>query len=298
MASVTQLGYLGLNASQLGPWEEFATDVLGLEVEKSDNMLFLRMDEHHHRFVILPDGADDLAFVGWEVADERALNELTDQLRSAGVEVQQASEAEAAERRVLRLIKFNDPSGIASEAYFGPLINFERPFKSPRPLSGFVTGEMGFGHIVVRVDDPERSLHFYRDALGMRISDFISFASPRAGGMSLALTFMHCNPRHHSIAFGAIPVRKRLLHFMLQVNSMDDVGSTYYLAQDRGIEISGTLGRHTNDHMLSFYMRSPSGFEVEYGWGARTVDDRVWQVQMHQAPSIWGHRAPHREARR
>ncbi|MGH8011783.1 MAG: VOC family protein, partial [Candidatus Binataceae bacterium] len=190
-------------------------------------------------------------------------------------------------------------SGIASEAYFGPLINFERPFKSPRPLSGFITGQMGLGHIVVRVDDPERSLHFYRDVLGMRISDYISFASPRAGGMNLALTFMHCNPRHHSIAFGAIPVRKRLLHFMLQVNSMDDVGSTYYLAQDRGIEISSTLGRHTNDHMVSFYMRSPSGFEVEYGWGARTVDDRVWQVQMHQqAPSIWGHRAPRRDGER
>ncbi len=71
---------------------------------------------------------------------------------------------------------------------------------------------------------------------------------------------------------------------------MDDVGSTLYLAQDEGVEIASTLGRHTNDHMLSFYMRTPSGFEVEYGWGARTVDDAVWHVQRHQAPSIWGHR--------
>jgi len=53
---------------------------------------------------------------------------------------------------------------------------------------------------------------------------------------------------------------------------------------------ASALGRHTNDHMLSFYMRTPSGFEVEYGWGARTVDDAAWHVQRHQAPSIWGHR--------
>jgi len=49
------------------------------------------------------------------------------------------------------------------------------------------------------------------------------------------------------------------------------------------------MGRHTNDRMLSFYVRTPSGFSVEYGWGARTVDDRDWQVQLHRTGSIWGH---------
>jgi biphenyl-2,3-diol 1,2-dioxygenase len=49
------------------------------------------------------------------------------------------------------------------------------------------------------------------------------------------------------------------------------------------------LGKHTNDHMVSFYLRTPSGFAVEYGWGAREVDDRTWQVQVHTAGSMWGH---------
>ena len=109
-------------------------------------------------------------------------------------------------------------------------------------------------------------------------------------GRQLTLTFMHCNPRHHSIAFGEIPVPKRLLHFMLQAKTLDDVCSTLYLAQDRSVPISSSLGRHTNDHMVSFYMRSPSGFEVEYGFGARTVDDTTWKVQQHYSGSIWGHR--------
>jgi hypothetical protein len=77
---------------------------------------------------------------------------------------------------------------------------------------------------------------------------------------------------------------------MLQLRSIDDVGATMYLVQDQGIEIAATLGRHTNDHMLSFYMRTPSGFEIEYGWGGREVDDASWHVQTHHAPSIWGHR--------
>ena len=72
---------------------------------------------------------------------------------------------------------------------------------------------------------------------------------------------------------------------------MDDVGSTYDLCQNQGTPIARTLGRHTNDHMVSFYMQSPSGFEIEYGWGARVVDDSTWQVQFHTAGSIWGHKS-------
>jgi biphenyl-2,3-diol 1,2-dioxygenase len=283
MASVTQLGYLGIGVSDLARWERFATEVLGLQVNGTDP------DGSMFRFVLLPGGADDLAFVGWEVRDQPALKEIRERLSAAGIEVAAATPEEARARRVVELIKLKDPSGIPTEIYFGPLMNFEQPFKSPRPLSAFVTGEQGMGHIVVRVDDSAKSLHFYRDLLGLRISDFIDMKSHRSG-QSLSLTFMHCNPRHHSIAFGVIPAKKRLMHFMVQTRSVDDVGSTYYLCQDRGIEISGTLGRHTNDHMMSFYLRSPSGFEVEYGWGARVVDDATWQVQKHEAPSIWGHR--------
>jgi hypothetical protein len=44
--------------------------------------------------------------------------------------------------------------------------------------------------------------------------------------------------------------------------------------------------------MLSFYVQTPSGFQVEYGYGGRVIDDDVWEVQLHHAPSIWGHRSP------
>jgi 2,3-dihydroxybiphenyl 1,2-dioxygenase len=293
MASVAQLGYLGLDVTSLANWESFATEVLGLQVAANnpDGALCLRADENHHRFILQQGSRDDVAFLGWEVADQGALRELAAQLRADGVDVSEASADDAQARGVVELIRFNDPNDIASEAYYGPTMNFETPFRSPRPISGFETGTMGMGHIVLRVDDSARSLHFYRDVLGMRISDFIDLRMRRGQpSPPLTLTFMHCNPRHHTVAFGQFPGRKRLLHFMLQVKSIDDVGSTLYLAQDRGIEISGSLGRHTNDHMVSFYMRSPSGFEVEYGYGARMIDDATWKVQRHDAGSAWGHR--------
>jgi biphenyl-2,3-diol 1,2-dioxygenase len=275
-------------------WERFATEILGLQAagDGPDGSRLLRMDENHHRFVLRPGDTDDVAFIGWEVTDQPALRELTSQLQHDGIEVTQGGAELARGRGVVELIQFRDPSGIASEAYFGPLMNFQEPFHSSRPITGFETGAMGLGHMVIRVDDAARSLHFYRDVLGMRISDFIDMKMRRGQPSALSLTFMHCNPRHHTIAFGELPGSKRLHHFMLQAKTVDDVCSTMYLCQDCGVPVEATLGRHTNDHMVSFYLQTPSGFEIEYGYGARTVDDATWKVQRHEAGSIWGHRRP------
>lgn len=51
-----------------------------------------------------------------------------------------------------------------------------------------------------------------------------------------------------------------------------------------------TLGRHANDEMISFYVRTPSGFDIEYGHGGLTVDDRTWVARQTTAHSVWGHR--------
>lgn len=290
MVSIAQLGYLGLGVRDVNEWEQFAANVLGLQPNgrDPDGSLFLRMDEYHHRFTVHPNGNDDLAYIGWEVATEQAMTAMAEQLRQAGVDVRPGTAAEAEARRVAGLITFADPSGLPSEIFYGPLVTFDKPFQSPRPISGFKTVGQGLGHFVVAVDDFDRSLAFYRDVLGMRISDFVKF-SP-APNVRLNVAFFHCNPRHHTLAFWALPQSpKRLHHFMLQLNSLDDVGSTYYLCQNQQTPITMNLGKHTNDHMVSFYLRTPSGFAVEYGWGAREVDDATWQVQVHTAGSIWGH---------
>ena len=291
MEGITQLGYLGLSVSDINAWEHFATHTLGLQVSErgDDGSLFLRTDEYHHRFLVHPTGKDDLAYIGWEVKDEHGLRAMAEQLTASGIEVKKGTQAEAEARRVVDLLTFKDPSGIASEIFYGPLMTFNLPFQSPRPISGFEGGTLGLGHMVVVMDDFDRSLHFYRDVLGMRLSDFVQVERPP--GHKMRLAFFHCNPRHHTLAFYAAPQPpKRLNHFMLQAKTLDDVGATYYLCQDQGVPIARSLGRHTNDHMVSFYLRTPSGFEVEYGWGGRIVDDSTWQVQLHTAGSMWGHR--------
>jgi len=291
-ARITQLGYLGLEVSDLDGWKAYAADVLGLALNgaDADGTAFLRMDENHHRIALHPGGRDDIAYAGWEVRDEAALRAVAERLQRQGTAVAWGTPSEAAARRVMGLLKALDPNGVAVEVYWGPLVQAERPFVSPRVIGGFEAGRLGAGHIVLSVDDYEASLRFYRDGLGLLISDFIELDMGGAGTTTVA--FLHCGPRHHSLAFAQFPAAKRLHHFMLELRDMDDVGATYDVCAERGVTITSTMGRHTNDRMTSFYMQTPSGFLLEYGHGGRLIDDERWEVQLHRSPSVWGHRAP------
>ena len=148
---VSQLGYLGIDVRDVPAWQRFAANVLGLQSKGTDpdGTLFLRMDENHHRFALHPGGRDDLAYVGWETKDADSLRAIAERLESQGVAITWGTTAEAQVRRVVGLIRLQDPNGIATEVYFGPLVEFERPFHSPRAIGGFETGDLGLGHIVL-----------------------------------------------------------------------------------------------------------------------------------------------------
>jgi hypothetical protein len=80
---------------------------------------------------------------------------------------------------------------------------------------------------------------------------------------------------------------------MVQMQNLNDVGSALDRCGAGGVPLSMGLGCHTNDHMVSFYAVTPSGFDVEIGSGARIIDEATWRVARHAAVSIWGHRRPH-----
>jgi 2,3-dihydroxybiphenyl 1,2-dioxygenase len=289
MASVSELGYLGVGVSDAMAWQEIATSIFGMQAVAGEHKstCYLRLDAFHHRLELHANGRDDLEFAGWEVPDARTLDSVAAQLEDGGVKVTVGGCDEADRRRVIGLIKCVDPAGISTEIFFGRPVN-PSPFHPTRPTSGFKTEGEGLGHILVQVPDLDASVRFYRDLLGFRISDFTDVRTP--DGM-LRLAFLHCNTRHHSIAFIEAPgAPKRLNHIMFEGNSLADVGTGRDLCLARGVPIAVDLGCHMNDRMVSFYMGSPSGFALEYGWGARTIDDATWQVEHYSSvDSIWGH---------
>jgi biphenyl-2,3-diol 1,2-dioxygenase len=258
-----------------------------MPAESPHGGLRFRTDAQSWRVSVEQGMEDDIDFVGFEVLGADALAGMAARLTAAGVALSNDDEALAGERGVTGLVSCRDPQGMGVEIYYGPTERHETPFAS-KSVSGFVTGEEGIGHVVLATADIAASRAFYQDVLGFRLSDIIRM--PIGPTLAIELEFYHCNPRHHTLALVPVPAPKRLHHFMLQVNTLDEVGFALERAQAAGVTITATLGRHTNDHMVSFYARTPSGFEVEYGFGARTVDQATWRVARHDAPSSWGHK--------
>ncbi len=279
--TIQALGYLGIGTDKLDDWTHFATDWLGMQVvDRGAGLRAFRMDDRKQRLVLdrsLPEGQ---RYFGWEVADAAALDALAARLQAGGVAVKREPAALADQRFVRGLISFADPAGNRLEAFHGAEIA-DQPFRPGRSISGFSTGPLGIGHAVLMVTDIDTALPFYRDLLGFRISDYIR--------QPITAYFLHVNPRHHSLALFQAP-HVGMHHLMVELYSFDDVGQGYDIALGEKDRIAATLGRHPNDLMTSFYLRTPSDILLEYGWGGREVDDATWQPQeMTTVASFWGH---------
>jgi extradiol dioxygenase len=284
---IMSLGYLRVESPEAKEWTTFGPDVLGLATSEDPlgrpNVVSLTNDDRPGRLTITEGPANRMTGIGWELPNAEELDRAATELAAAGVEVRRGTDEERTAARVRDLISVTDPAGFVHELFYGQLA-VPGSFRPGRAMSGFVTGGQGLGHVVLVVPDLAPSLDFFRRVLGFRISDEIDMMGGR-------VVFFHVNPRHHSLAILAIPGVRGLHHLMLQVGDIDDVGVAHDLCAERGIPLAMTLGRHTNDRMFSFYVRTPSGFEVEYGWGAETVDDEnEWVVTHMVSPSLWGHK--------
>lgn len=277
---IQAFGYLGIGSAKLDDWSAFATRQMGMQrVDRSASCLAFRMDDRRQRLIVDKELGEERYF-GWEVEDATALDALAATLEANRVAVRREPASLADQRFVGGLISFRDPSGNRLEAFYGPMLADE-PFKPERPISGFRAGPLGMGHIVLMVNDIVAALAFYQGLLGFKMSDY--FGDPPHAA------FLHVNPRHHSLALFEHK-RVGLHHLMAEMYSLDDVGQGYDIAQSVPDRVAVTLGRHPNDYMTSFYMRSPSDFFVECGWGAREVDDATWQPEeMTTLASFWGH---------
>ena len=276
---ILSLGYIGVRATQPDDWPAFAAGLLGMQqVDAGGGTRLFRMDDRKQRLIVTPEASDGLQFLGWEVDD---LDATAAGLEAHGVTVQRGH---AAERHVTEMAFFHDPAGNRHEIFTGAH-EAALPFTPGRPISGFRTGALGMGHAVMHVADAPALLPFYRDILGFRISDY--------GLTPYPLYFFHVNGRHHSFAMVGSG-RAGLHHFMVELGCLDDVGQGYDLANLEQDRVAFTLGRHTNDHMTSFYVTTPSGFFVEYGWGGRVIDPAAWQPhETFDGPSLWGHERLH-----
>jgi catechol 2,3-dioxygenase len=114
-------------------------------------------------------------------------------------------------------------------------------------------------HVLVFVRDLARSLAFYRDALGLRISDEVP------GGVG----FMHAvhGSDHHVVAFAQSDA-PGLHHSSWEVASLNEIGQGAMQMAEQGFGAGWGLGRHVLGSNYFHYVRDPWGGLAEYSGGA------------------------------
>jgi hypothetical protein len=154
-----------------------------------------------------------------------------------------------------------------------------------------VTGDSGMGHVAITSTKPSQVRGYFGTVFDARLTDCIE---ETISGVKLRIRFLRVDERHHSVAIAAVrglpidPVRTRVQHLNIQAAGLDDLARSYQRVCELGFGMALSVGQHTNDKELSYYARTPSGFEWEVGWNP-VVDEATWEPGTHQGISIWGH---------
>ena len=284
-----ELAHLVLEVPEPDSLTSFLGDVVGLVPgEPIGEAITWRADERAHRVVVRRGAANDAVAIGFEATDAVAFDATIDRLGAVGFEVRAGSADDLAARRVDRLARVRAPWGPEVEVVTG-LRTADTPFASDLVPGGFLTDGVGFGHVVFATTAFDESCRFLTDGLGFTRSDWLEMEI--AEGLELEVRFFHCNRRHHTVALARAPfdLPQSLHHVMFETRERDDVGAAFDRAWATDLAIPNGLGRHDNDGMFSFYVRSPAGFEVEVGHGARVISDPWDDDRRYDRISAWGH---------
>jgi 2,3-dihydroxybiphenyl 1,2-dioxygenase len=289
MNTELELAYLGVEVADPAAFGRFLGDVVGLlpgdpTIDGADTW---RNDDRVHRLVVREGPANDAVFVGVEAVSPAAFDRAVERARAAGAAVTDGSDADLAARRVDGLVRIEAPWGVPFELVHG-LAAAPEPFASPLVPGGFLTKGQGFGHVVFVTPDLDTADRFAREVVGLEQSDWME---TDIGGLPLTVRFYHCNPRHHTLALGSLPIElpQKLHHVMVETVSQDNVGLAFDRAFNAGVPIANALGKHDNDKMFSFYAVTPAGFQLEFGYGARAIEEPWTENRRYDRISEWGH---------
>jgi len=288
---IKSLAYVGIETENFDAWSNFGTDILGLAcAESTKDHLKFKVDDRSFRIAIHKGKEEKLKYAGLELKSKAEFEEAKKELKKLEINFKTENEENCIFKDVKEMVYFNDPIGTQIDLFYGRTLDYQK-FISPVGVSGFVTGEMGLGHIVLPTLNLKENFDFYTNILGFSQTDFMSFKMGEGDqALQASLHFLHCdNPRHHTVGLFEAPDPTGLIHLMLEVNSLDDVGYALDRAKAAGVPLQSSLGRHSNDKMVSFYMITPSGFAIEYGYDGWQVDWDDFTPTISHAPDLWGH---------
>ncbi|MFF7605977.1 VOC family protein [Streptomyces parvulus] len=144
---------------------------------------------------------------------------------------------------------------------------------------------VGVTHAVLNTPDIDASVAFYRDVLGMRVSDWSEHQ----------MAFLRCGSDHHCVAFNQAPWVS-LNHVAYEMTSLDHFMRGLGRLRHHGITPEWGPGRHGPGNNTFSYFTDPTGLVCEYTTEvAQIVEDtwicKVWR-RTPELSDLWGTAGP------
>lgn len=255
MIELRDIRYVRLGTADLDAAVRYSTQILGLELARSDGKTaYLRSDNRDHTLVYKVGDPQDHA-VGFELRNRQELDLAASELDNAGRSVRAGTRAEAEQRAVDAFVSFEDLNGNTIELVVQPHHSGRRYFPSRD------AGITGFSHIGLHSAAPRRDEAFWTGVCNARVSDWIGEAP-----------LLRIDPVHHRIAL--FPSQRRgVQHINHQVESIDDIMRSWYFLKEKNVRIRFGPGRHPTSGAMFLYFDGPDGMVYEYSSGVRMITD-------------------------
>lgn len=275
MINIVGIRYCRLGTADLSGAVDYARNIIGLEeVGRENGAVYLRGDDRDHNICYFPgDPADHT--LGLEVETFEELEAAENKLREAGRPVRRGSDEEAAARRVMGFLNFEDPTGNSIDLVVRPFHSGRRYFPSRD------AGITEFSHVGLKTSDAARDEGFWSGLFNICANDRIGDAA-----------LMSFDEVHHRIALFPTD-HAGIQHINFQVESIDDIMRSYYFLTERQVQIRFGPGRHPTSGAMFLYYEGPDGMTYEFSSGVRNVDE-TWRPRQlpfkDESFCMWGAR--------
>ncbi|MEH1842419.1 MAG: VOC family protein [Nostoc sp.] len=276
MVQVAKIGHAGFKTPDVEAMLAYYTEILGFAVSDrgSDGAVYLSCAVDHHTIILYPSTESGHNHFAFQINGSQTLKEAAKQLRDAGIQVEQKTDAQPG---IPELLQFCDPEGHTLQLY-SAIQQVSHGFRE----TGIVPEKLG--HVAMYVHDVHKCVDFYQNMLGFRVSDWLEDS----------FVFMRCNPDHHTMNF-LQSKQQKMFHIAFQLRDWAHMQTACdFLVKHNITPLWGPV-RHGIGHNIATYHQDPdknivevfTEIDIMLNEDLGYFEPRPWHEDFPQKPKVW-----------